>query len=117
VDDLILARNVPPHGTCGGLTSGCPVCSAALAEFEYLRRYWHCLAEQLGISLSAVKRQDPSQSIEYTGVIIDTIAGRLYIPAKKLEKLQRCLKDLIAAADCSTREALSVRGRVRHYAL
>lgn len=117
VDDLILARNVAPHGFCGGLSSGCDKCAAALADFERIRRYWHDLAEVLGISLSLSKRQQPSQRIEYTGVIVDTIAGRLFIPGKKLEKLRKCLIDLMAASDCSTRDILSARGRVRHYSL
>ena len=117
VDDLILARNVAPHGPCGGLASECSVCAAALAEFEQFRRYWHKLADTLGISLSTAKRQEPGQRIEYTGVIVDTVAGRLFIPETKLEKLRKCLTSLIAAPDCSTREILSVRGRVRHYSL
>ena len=92
-----------------------PSCAAALAEFEQLRCYWHSLAAELGISLSVTKRQEPGQRVEYTGVIVDTIAGRLFIPDKKLEKLRTCLTDLVAAAESTTREHLSVRGRVRHY--
>lgn len=117
VDDLILAWNVPYHGRCGGLAANCSKCQEALERFKELRSYWHDLADKLGISLSLSKRQPPSQRVEYTGVIVDTVAGRLFIPEKKLEKLRKCLSDLASAPDCSTRELLSVRGRLRHYSL
>jgi len=71
----------------------------------------------LAFLLSLSKRQPPSQRVEYTGVIVDTIAGRLYIPEKKLAKLRSCLDGLAGASVCTTRELLSVRGRVRHYSL
>lgn len=117
VDDLILAWNVQYHGKCGGLAAKCRTCSEALRVFDELRRYWHDLADQLGISLSIAKRQASSQRVEYTGVIVDTIAGRLFIPEKKLAKLRKCLADLASASDCTTRDLLSVRGRVRHYSM
>jgi hypothetical protein len=117
VDDLIMARNIKFHGWCGGLASGCTICAKELETFEQARSYWHWLAEELGISLSTSKRQDPGQRVEYTGVIVDTIEGRLYIPEKKLEKLRKCLQDLASAEECSTRTILSVQGRVRHYSI
>lgn len=117
VDDMILARNVRPHDRCGGLSAGCIVCAAAAEQFETVRRYWHDLAEKLGISLSLAKRQPTGQRVEYTGMIVDSIAGRLFIPPKKLEKLRSCLLDLAKVSTCTTRTLLSVRGRVKHYSL
>lgn len=117
VDDISLAQNVPHHDRCGGLAAQCPVCARALKRFEGPLNYWHSLADKLGIPLSLTKRQNPSQRVEYTGILIDTIACRLFIPDRKLLKLRTALRDLVDASECTTRALLSVRGRVLHYSL
>ncbi len=66
-------------------------------------------SDTLGISLSTIQRQESGQRIEYTGVIVDTVADRLFIPETKLEKRRKCLTSLIASPDCFTLEILSVR--------
>lgn len=117
VDDLSLARNIEYHGFCGGLENNCSTCIDALHSFKATQALWHRLAAELGITLNLTKRQEPSQRFEYTGILFDTIRGRLFIPEKKLDKLTTCLRDLAAASETTLRNVLSVQGRVRHYSL
>ena len=117
VDDLILARNISYHGACGGLANKCSICIEALNAFKAVQSFWHRLAAELGITLNLTKRQEPSQRFDYTGITFDTIAGRLYIPKQKLDKLIACLNDLATSTETTLRTLLSVQGRVRHYSL
>gem|GEM_PF-2417476 len=117
VDDMLLAQNVLEHGRCGGIEAGCVACKAAVAVFRKAQRYWHELARELGITLSLSKRQDISQRAEYTGIVLDTIQGRFFIPEKKLQKLRVCLSDLERAESFSLRTLQSVRGRILHYSI
>lgn len=117
VDDMLLAQNILEHGRCGGIGAGCVTCTAAAAAFRTAQSYWHALACELGITLSLSKRQNISQRAEYTGIVLDTIQGRFFIPEKKLQKLRDCLRDLERAESFSLRTLQSVRGRVMHYSI
>lgn len=117
VDDLLMAQNVVRHDACRGLTAGCEVCKAGAALFAQAQTYWHQLASDLGIRLSPSKRQEIGQRAEYTGIVLDTFVGRLFIPEKKLLKLRACLEALRDADTFSLRELASVRGRVLHYSV
>ena len=117
VDDMLLAQNVVAHGQCGGLLLGCDICLSAARCFGAAQSYWHSLAADLGVTLSPPKRQEISQQVEYTGVVMDTIRGRFFIPGKKLAKLTASLRDFNEASTFTLRALASVRGRVLHYSL
>lgn len=117
VDDLFLAQNVNPHGSCGGLLAGCAICVAAKLAFAKTQSYWHQLACDLGITLSPSKRQEISQQVEYTGIVLDSIQGRFYIPDKKKVKLLSCLGTFVGLREFSLRALASLRGRVLHYSI
>ena len=117
VDDLLTAQNIYYHGRCGGLVGGCPICATLLSHFTESQHYMRNLAAQLGFSLHAKKRQEPSQRATYTGIIIDTVAFRLFIPDDKLAKLRSSLLELISAESCSFRSLAAVRGRLLHYSV
>ena len=117
VDDMMLSQNLVPHGLCGGLLGECRYCQQAAAMFAEGQAYWHGLAADLGVTLSPSKRQGISQRAEYTGVILDTIAGRFYIPEKKLEKLRSSLREMIGSSSFTLLSLASVRGRALHYSI
>lgn len=117
VDDLFMAQNIAAHGRCGGLSLGCPVCISAAGRFALAQSYWHSLAVDLGITLSLSKRQQISQRAEYTGIVLDTISGRFFIPEKKLVKLRASLTDFGESEAFTLRSLASVRGRILHYSL
>ena len=117
VDDLLTAQNIYYHGRCGGLVGGCHICATLLSHFTESQHYMRNLAAQLGFSLHAKKRQEPSQRATYTGIIIDTVAFRLFIPDDKLAKLRSSLLELISAESCSFRSLAAVRGRLLHYSV
>ena len=117
VDDMLLSQNLTPHGLCGGLPAECCHCQQAAAMFAEDQAYWHGLAADLGVSLSPSKRQGISQRAEYTGVILDTLAGRFYIPEKKLEKLRSSLREMEGSSSFTLRSLASVRGRALHYSI
>ena len=114
---MLLAQNVVAHGQCGGLLFDCTVCLSAARCFGSAQSYRHSLAADLGVTLSPSKLQYISQRAEYTGVVLDTIRGRFFIPEKKLAKLTASLKDFLEASAFTLRALASVRGRVLHYSL
>ncbi len=117
VDDMLLSQNLIYHGQCGGLNAECSRCQQASSMFAEEQAYWHALAADLGVTLSPSKRQGISQRAEYTGVILDTITGRFYIPEKKLEKLRASLRELGESTSFTLRTLASVRGRALHYSI
>jgi len=114
---MLLSQNLIYHGQCGGLNAECSRCQQASSMFAEEQAYWHALAADLGVTLSPSKRQGISQRAEYTGVILDTITGRFYIPEKKLEKLRASLRELGGSTSFTLRTLASVRGRALHYSI
>ena len=53
----------------------------------------------------------------YTGITIDTVAGRIFIPPDKLAKLIACVQRVVAASTITPRDLDSVCGRLRHYSM
>ena len=75
------------------------------------------LAAELGLPLNHKKRQAPSQRVTYTGITIDTVVGRMFIPPEKLDKLLDGVQRIIAAGSITPRQLESASGRLRHYAM
>ena len=80
VDDTVFATKTPPHPACAGLDGGCPVCVRTARTARRSQHYWHRLALALDLGLSGEKRQEPSQRITYTGIVVDTFRHTLSIP-------------------------------------
>ena len=117
VDDLILLFKSNYHGRCGGTAAGCPACGETKALADELERHWLWLAAELGLPLSADKRQRAAQTWEYSGILFDSIRGLLLIPDRKLIKVVDCLTELSGAVEMSARGIASVAGRLLHYSL
>ena len=115
VDDLILVFKSNYHGRCGGTAAGCPDCGATRKRADDLERHWLWLAAELGLPLSADKRQRAAQTWEYSGILFDSIRGLLLIPDRKLVKVLSSLDKLAGALEMSARGFASVAGRLLHY--
>ena len=115
VDDTIMVSKSTPHGRCSGLLGNCPHCLIHLKRATASQSFWHNLADDLGLTLNLHKRQDPSQRVTFTGLIIDTILMIFQIPLVKQLKLLGSLIFIRSRSQCTLRQLCSVRGRVRHY--
>ena len=116
VDDLAFAHDVPTHAACKGLDGGCAICSAELPIFKSSMTYWYWLANQLGLDLALHKRQEPGQKVNYVGLAIDTVAGKVAMMPGKYSKLCRLLLGVIEKNTASSKELDGIRARSWHYA-
>jgi hypothetical protein len=117
VDDLLLLFKSVYHGRCGGTLAGCPTCLRTKLLADELEDYWLWLAAELGLPLSADKRQRASQIWEYSGILFDSIRGLLLIPDRKLAKVMASLTEVAGALHITARALASVAGRLLHYSL
>jgi hypothetical protein len=117
VDDLHLLFKSPYHGRCGGTAANCSTCLGNQALANSLEEHWLWLAAELGLPLSADKRQRAAQMWEYSGIIFDTIRGLLLIPDRKLTKVVDSLSGVASSLQVTARELASVAGRLLHYSL
>ena len=117
VDDTVFATKTPPHPPCAGLDGGCPVCARTTRTARRSQHYWHRLAHALGLGLSDEKRQEPSQSITYTGImiVVDSFRHTLSIPPEKKARLAACLEEFLLVWSATAHEIASLRGRLQHY--
>jgi hypothetical protein len=117
VDDLLLLFKSKYHGRCGGIRAGCIECAHNKELADSLEEHWLWLAPQLGLPLSADKRQRASQMWEYSGILFDSIRGLLLIPDRKLVKVVDSVRGVAEALQVSARELSSVAGRLLHYSI
>lgn len=68
----------------------------------------------LGIPLAAHKCEGPSTCVTFLGIVIDTAADELRLPAEKLEYLRGLLSDWGDRKTCSRRELESLIGYLNH---
>ena len=115
VDDAVFATKTPPHPPCSGLIGACPICSAYARQARRSQHGWHRLAAELGLGLSDDKRQDASQRVTYTGMVVDTFHRTLSIPPDKEAKLAAFLEDFFDRREATLSELASLRGRIQHY--
>ena len=115
VDDAVYVTKTAPHPPCAGLLGGCPICHGFARQARRSQHGWHRLADELGLGLSADKRQLPSQRVSYTGMVVDTFHRTLSIPPDKEAKLAAFLEDFFARREATLSELASLRGRVQHY--
>ena len=115
-DDTVYVVKNERHGTCGGEASLCATCLFAKTEGTAAQAFVREESRILHLKLADDKRQVVSQRVTYTGVIIDTIAGRLFCPEiKRLGVLVR-VGDLASGGLRSARALAGVRGKLLHYA-
>ena len=115
VDDMVLVTKTPPHGPCAGLDGDCVTCTRLARTARRSQSGWHRLADELGLGLSAEKRQLPSQRVTYTGLVIDTFRRTISIPPDKGARLAEFLTSFFDRRESSLTDLASLRGRVQHY--
>jgi hypothetical protein len=114
VDDLIFIMSTPEHGECAGFAGGCPVCEEYHGRAVKVQEMWREKARNLNLPLSA-KGHEVSQQGAFTGVAIDTFAGRFRMLPEKLDTMAAARDELAAAARSTPRRIARVRGKALHY--
>ena len=115
VDDTVFVHKTPAHPPCTGLEAGCQVCTAAASAARRSQSGWHRLAKALGLGLSDDKRQNPSQRVTFTGMVVDTFLRTLSIPPDKKTHLATFFESFFDLRQCTLSQLASFRGRVQHY--
>ena len=69
---------------------------------------------QLGVPLAPDKKDGPTAVITFLGIIIDTLAGELRLPADKLERLLTVVTAWGSKRCCTKRELESLIGTLQH---
>ena len=82
-------------------------CQAALAVLDHS-------CQLLGVPIAEHKRDGPTTCLTYLGIIIDTSAGELRLPADKLQRLENWLRKWGDKKTCSRRELESLIGLLNH---
>ena len=106
VDDTVFVTKTPPHPPCEGLAGGCPVCTRSARSARRSQSYWHRLARALGLGLSDEKRQEPSQRITYTGIVVNSFRHTLSIPPEKKVRLASCLEEFLYLRSATAHDSL-----------
>jgi hypothetical protein len=114
VDDLIFIMSTPEHGECEGFAGGCAVCSEYHGRALKVQEMWREKARKLKIPLSA-KGHEVSQRGAFTGVSIDTHAGRFQMLPEKLVTMSSAREELASSALSTPRRIARVRGKALHY--
>ena len=68
----------------------------------------------LGIPLAAHKSEGPASSITFLGIVIDTLAGELRLPAEKLNRIRTLLVDWGDKKSCTRKDLESLIGHLSH---
>ena len=72
------------------------------------------VCNDLGVPLAAKKQAGPATTIEFLGIIIDTIQQELRLPEEKLNRFQSLLKEWIPQKSCTRHELESLTGILQH---
>ncbi len=85
VDDPVFVHRgkTPTLPPCAGLEAGCQMCTAAASSARRSQSGWHRLAKALGLGPSDDKRQDPSQRVTFTGMVVDTFLRTLSLTSRQ----------------------------------
>ena len=115
VDDLHFSMRTPDHPPCNGHLAGCPVCTKAYHRAVAAEALWHQKARALNLPLSLGKGHSVAQGGPFTGVFIDTLAGRYSMLAEKLASLRATFVALVNADASTPRLLAQGRGKASHY--
>ena len=72
--------------------------------------------EMLGIPVAAHKTEGPSTVLVFLGILIDTQAFELRLPADKLARLQETIRSWVGKKACTRKELESLLGHLSHAA-
>ena len=74
------------------------------------------MVEYLGVPVARPKTEGPSHCITFLGILIDTNAFELWLPAEKIQRLQFLLQSWSSKKSCMRRELESLLGHLSHAA-
>jgi hypothetical protein len=115
VDDLHFSMRTPMHPPCLGFAGGCAVCTATHHRAVAAESLWHAKAEVLNLPRAPNKGHSAAQGGAFTGVHIDTFAGRYSMLPEKLEGLHTNFDATATACASSPRALARTRGKAQHY--
>ena len=72
--------------------------------------------EALGFTLAPEKQEGPTTRLVFLGIDIDTVAGRLSLPADKLVRLRTEIDSWLGRKACQRRDLESLVGVLQHAA-
>ena len=72
--------------------------------------------EHLGVPVAAHKMEGPASLITFLGILVDTEAFELRLPAEKIGRLQALLDSWVAKKACTGKELESLLGHLSHAA-
>ena len=72
--------------------------------------------EHLGVPVAAHKTEGPASLITFLGILVDTEAFELRLPAEKIGRLQALLDSWVAKKACTGKELESLLGHLSHAA-
>ena len=72
------------------------------------------ICEELGVPLATAKLEGPSDCLTFLGIEIDTMSGRLHLPADKLAQLKHMLWQWYNRQSCRCRELELLLGSLHH---
>ena len=72
------------------------------------------VCSKLGVPLALEKQEGPATSLEFLGIIINTIKGELALPADKLQRLLTMVDAWLTKKVCTPRELESLIGTLHH---
>ena len=114
-DDVIYVIKTQPHGLCGGERSFCVLCLFAKVEARAAQAFIRSESRILHLNLSDDKRQEAAQRVTYTGIVIDSVEGRVFCPDDKRAGIVAAITRLAAGGPRGAREVAAVRGKLIHY--
>ena len=88
---------------------GSPRCQAQLVAFEE-----ECT--ELGVTLAPEKTEGPTTKLVFLGIEVDSVTGRLSLPADKLARLRSELQSWVSRRACRRRELESLVGVLQNAA-
>ena len=68
----------------------------------------------LGIPVSAHKTEGPTCCITFLGLLLDSVAGELWLPADKIHRLRELLREWSGKKSCTRRQLESFLGHLSH---
>ena len=98
LDDFVIVA--PPESAA---------CKTYITKFEE-----ECRA--LGVTLAPEKKEGPTTCLVFLGIVIDTVAGCLSLPADKLTRLRQEVDSWLVRKACQKRELESLVGVLQHAA-
>ena len=72
------------------------------------------ICKKLGIPLAPEKTEGPSTTLEFLGIIIDTVSLTIHLPDRKKLELQQLIAELAHRKSATKEELQSLAGKLQH---